>query len=102
MHISLSPVRMTTALVAVIKGDVLVLNGEAFDFSPLPEGAVLPAAAMGSAWFAGPVERIGGALHLSLILPHGANAPAQTRFPSPVTAGDGPVDLPPHDMETDA
>jgi len=102
MHVSLSPVRMDMALEASIKGDVLILNGEVFDFSPMPEGAVLPTSAMGSAWFAGPVERVGGVLYLSLILPHGANAPEQTRFPVPITAGDGPVDLPPHDMETDA
>jgi hypothetical protein len=76
-------------------GDTLVVNGEVFDFAPLPEGGLLPAEAIASAWFSGPVQRLGGALHLSLVLPHGADAPDALRFPQPVLAdSDGPITLP--------
>jgi hypothetical protein len=57
----------------------------------------LPRAAVTCAWLASDIERIDGALHLTLILPHGANAPRDTLFPTPLhLATDGPVDLPPY------
>jgi hypothetical protein len=99
MRITFSPVRRELALRLHRVGDVLTLNGEIFDFSPLPEGALLPAEAIDSEWFIGPVERIDGELHLRLILPHGSRAPGETRFPAPVTVtADGPVPLPPFDL----
>ena len=95
MQITLIPVRMTGALTIDRQGDVLTINGEAFDFSPLPEGAVLPRAAVTCDWLASDVLRLGGQLQLSLILPHGPDASAATRFPAPLTlTADGPVDLP--------
>lgn len=100
MKITLSPQRRTDTLTVSRSGDTLTINGETFDFSPLPEGATLPQEAIGSDWFAGPVERVGGVLHVALVLPHGANAPEQTRFPAPITlTGDGPVALPPYETE---
>lgn len=59
MHIILSPQNREDRLALHCDGDVLTVNGEAFDFGPLPEGGTLPAAAIASAWFAGPVTRIG-------------------------------------------
>lgn len=101
MNITLSPQFCPTPLVVERLGDTLMLNGVAFDFGPLPEGAELPAEAIGSDWFTGTVQRIGGALHLTLILPHGANAPEATRFPVPlVLTDDGPVVLPAFDEQT--
>lgn len=98
MRINLSPVRLDEELVVDREGDVLYLNGQEFDFSPLPDGATLPGEAIDSTWFAGPVERIDGELHLTLVLPHGANAPQETRFPEPLTVqDDGPLGLPVHD-----
>jgi hypothetical protein len=95
MKISFSPVRRDEQLELHRAGDVLTINGEAFDFGPLPEGATLPAEAIDSDWFAGPVERIDGELHLTLVLPHGPQAPEATRFPAPLDlGGDGPVDVP--------
>jgi hypothetical protein len=100
MQITLSPARRDARLDLSRNGDTLTINGEAFDFSPLPEGATLPAEAIASDWFAGPVERIDGVLHVALILSHGANAPEKTLFPAPlILAGDGPVSLPPFDAE---
>lgn len=95
MEITFQPVRHDGELVLERAGDCLTVNGEPFDFAPLPEGDTLPADAVACPWFAGPVRREGGRLFLSLILPHGPGAPAARRFPAPVSvAGDGPVPLP--------
>lgn len=95
MIINLSPVRRDDELIAVKRGDALTINGLELDFSQLPEGATLPVEAIDCQWIAGPVERIEGELHLSLILPHGSNPPQSVAFPEPlVVAQDGPVELP--------
>jgi hypothetical protein len=99
MRITFSPTRRDDRLVLIKSGDVLTINGEAFDFSALPEGNTLPRDAVACEWLAGDVERIEGVIHLALILPHGAQAPQQTRFPVPIIAGDGPVALPPYDAD---
>jgi hypothetical protein len=100
MQITFSPMRRDGPLELSRSGDTLLVNGEAFDFSPLPEGATLPRAAIASDLFAGPVERADGTLSLTLVLPHGARAPQETLFPAPLTlTGDGPVSLPPFDTE---
>lgn len=95
MYINLSPVRLDETLTATRAGDVLILNGEAFDFGPLPDGATLPAEAIGSDWIIGPVERINGELHLTLRLPHGPNPSSAVAFPQPIhVTADGQVELP--------
>jgi hypothetical protein len=95
MHITLSPVRLDETLTVSRSGDVLTLNGEPFDFGPLPEGATLPAEAIGSEWIVGPVSRIDGDLHLTLRLPHGPNPSQAVAFPRPlVVMVDGEIDLP--------
>jgi hypothetical protein len=103
MILTFQPVRMDEALTASVAGDVLTLNGVALDFGPLPAGATLPRAAIASPWIAGDVTCDGaGVLTVPLILPHGANAPEATRFPAPITAGNGPVALPVHSIEETA
>lgn len=95
MQINLSPVRSDETLTVSRTGDVLTINGEVFDFTQLPEGATLPAEAIGSDHFPGPVERINGVLHLTLRLPHGPNAPKHVAFPEPIhVTQDGPLALP--------
>ena len=95
MKLTFTPMRRDDRLELHRTGDVLTINGEAFDFGPLPEGATLPREAIDSDWFAGPVERIGGVLHVSLILPHGPHAPDATRVPAPLEIeGDGSVVVP--------
>lgn len=99
MKINLSPVRMDETLVVARSGDVLYINGEACDLGPLLEGATLPASAIDSKWFTGQVDRENGELKLTLILPHGPNAPESTRFPQPITVvSDGLVELPVYDV----
>ena len=97
MKITLSPLRANTPLTASRDGDTLTINGETFDFSPLEEGETLPADAIESGWITGDVTRTDGALHITLRLPHGANAPEETRFPEPIIdPPDGEIALPPH------
>ena len=95
MQIKLSPQRRDDTLTASKSGAVLTLNGEAFDFGPLPEGATLPAEAIDSDWIVGPVSRIDGELHLTLRLPQGANPSRAVAFPEPIhVTEDGPIPLP--------
>lgn len=95
MKITLSPQRRDDSISVIKSGDALTINGEAFDFSSIPEGATLPADAIDSDFFSGPVERINGELQINLILPHGANASEAARFPDPITVTtDGPINLP--------
>ncbi|MDG1129692.1 MAG: hypothetical protein P8N68_11355 [Paracoccaceae bacterium] len=84
MNITLVPQRRERPRVAEKSGDVLILNGEAFDFAPLQEGDVLPSDAIASDLFAGSVSRLDGALHLVLVLPFGATAFEDARFPLPL------------------
>ena len=101
MKIKLSPVRMDSEpLVTSVAGDVITINGIAYDLSPLGVGEELPAEAP----FVGSIIRDAeGVIHLTLQLPHGANAPEETRFPDAysepmdITGGDVPV--PPYDVE---
>ena len=96
MIIHLSPVRGDHRYTLARSADVLTLDCIGFDFGALAEGDTLPPEAVGSPWFAGPVTRVDGRLHLTLILPHGPDAPHETRFPLPLTLdADGPVALPP-------
>lgn len=96
MRINLSPQMRDDSLTVSISGDVLTVNGEAFDFTPLPEGATLPRDAVDSEWFSGPVSRTGGQIELTLLFPYkNGNASTNVTFPKPiVTTGDGPVLLP--------
>ncbi len=81
MQIDFTPVRTDAALTHVVDGDVLTLNGEAFDFSEVPEGAVLPREAVACSWLASDVTRRQGEICLTLIRPHGPEADAAERFP---------------------
>ena len=100
MKIKLSPVRCDEQLSASVVGDAITLNGIKFDFSQLSAGDTLPKSAVYCQWIASDVERIGDEIYLTLILPHGANAPHETRFPTAysefMTVTDGEVPLPPY------
>lgn len=102
MLINFSPVRMDEELIMDREGDMVMLNGVEFDFSQLPEGATLPREAIDSPWFAGPVERIDGELVMTIVLPHGPNAPESTRFPQSIDMRyDGSVPLPEFDRPSE-
>jgi hypothetical protein len=96
MKITLSPMRGDAPVMLEKSADVLVVNGERFDFGPVGEGDVLPRDAVSGNWLASDVTRRNGTLHLAVVLPHGRCAPSETRFPAPVhVTQDGPVPLPP-------
>ncbi|SEN77197.1 hypothetical protein SAMN04488103_107183 [Gemmobacter aquatilis] len=106
MQITLTPMRCDEALSLHRAGDVLTINGTAYDFTPLAEGAVLPRAAVACPWLASDVKRNGGVIHLTLILPHGPipwPAPPEAEVvihPAPIhVTEDGPVALPSYTPE---
>ncbi|MCJ7874811.1 hypothetical protein [Phaeobacter sp. J2-8] len=76
MQITFSPMRSDARLVLSRVGDVLTLNGEAFDFSQLPEGATLPRAAVASDWLGSDVTRRAGKLCLTSDFAPWAGCPA--------------------------
>ncbi|MCV0348445.1 MAG: hypothetical protein K5863_00080 [Nitratireductor sp.] len=78
MHIVLSPQWRTEPLQVTKQGDVLTINGEAFDFSSLPEGAEIADVPSEFVVCAAehPVERVGGKIFIALIRPYGAKSPA--------------------------
>jgi len=95
MRITLSPQVRGDTLNVVRHGDALTINGRVFDFSPLPDGATLPAEAIDCEYIAGPVERVDGQLRLTLLLPITSNASEAARFPEPIIdPADGPLELP--------
>jgi len=95
MKISLSPQRRDDALTVVKAGDTLTINDAVYDFSVIPDGATLPAAATDCPFIAGPVERVAGDLQLTLILPLAGGASEAARFPQPlIDPTDGTVELP--------
>ncbi|RVG94830.1 hypothetical protein CN221_14730 [Sinorhizobium meliloti] len=95
MHIRLSPQRRDDALNVAKAGDVLTINGAPFDFSALPDGAVIRAGEIPCDWIVGPVERVAGELRLTLILPHGPSPSQAVAFPALIIdPPDGPLALP--------
>lgn len=98
MKISLSPIVSDKKLALSLfkgDGDLITVNGEAFDFSPLPDGATLTADEIDSEYFVGNVERVNGDLQFTLLFPISENASRAACFPEPiVNPPEGTVDLP--------
>lgn len=93
MRISLSPVRSDEALTVEKAGDILTINGEAFDFTSIPDGGEVREVPCN--WVVGPVGRVEGAIHITLLLPHGQNPSHAVAFPAAITdAVDGVISLP--------
>jgi len=101
VNIQLIPTRSDTQQpILLVTGDTLTINGEAFDFSQVNDGDTLPADAVGSDFVVGDVTREAGVLTVPLLLPHGARAPNETRFPVDINASDGLVRLPSYNGES--
>lgn len=95
MKINLIPVGRPETLEVIRSGDLLTINGEDFDFSPIGEGDTLPATAITSTWFMDKVERLNGELELTLILPLPSNYSQEQAFPAPLeNVPNGPVAFP--------
>ncbi|UGL61417.1 hypothetical protein [Xanthomonas phage DMF5-T1] len=81
MYINWSPQRCDKTLLVSKVGDMVIVNGEEFDFGPLQEGDVLPLSAVGSEYFTSDISRVDGELHIGLLLPHGPEASQAQLFP---------------------
>ncbi|UZJ58188.1 hypothetical protein OKW98_16420 [Pseudomonas sp. KU26590] len=95
MVINLSPQRLDATLEVFRSGSVLIINGEAFDFTPMADGDTLPAEAISCDWIIGDVHNVDGELELTLLLPLPENYSQAQAFPLPLLdVPDGPVKLP--------
>jgi len=95
MKISFSPILSDRRLTVHKAGESLTINNVLLDFSAVPEGATLPSGAIECEFILGPVERIGGQIHLTLLLPHADGASESALFPDPIIdPADGPLELP--------
>lgn len=95
MKISLSPQRRDDKLTVEKTGDRLRINGELFNFGPLPDGATIPAGVTPCDWIVGPVSRVNGEINLTLVLPTGPTPSNAVAFPSPIESpADGIIALP--------
>jgi hypothetical protein len=78
-----------------VAGDVLTINGAAFDFGALPDGATLPRAAVDCDWLASDVERIDGVVQATVIAHLDDTAALdQPEAPWMINTTDGPLILP--------
>jgi len=99
VHLTLSPqmgLPGQPEMTIHVAGDVITLDGEAFDLSPVPEG--------GEGWpdettssetpFIGPIRRIGGVIHAALIVRLGETAADDQDGPWVIENAGGDVTIP--------
>lgn len=95
MIIKLSPQRRDDTLTVIRSGSALIVNGETFDLSRMDDGDTMPQGAISSDWFAGDVEKSGGELTVTLLLPLPSNFSHEQAFPVDlINVPDGVVVLP--------
>lgn len=95
MKISLSPIRSDENLTVEKNGDRLRINGELFNFNPIPDGGDLDASLTNCEWVVGLISRVNGEIELTLRLPHGPNPSNSVAFPEPLeNVPDGIVNIP--------
>lgn len=100
MRITFSPQRRDDKLIVSKDGDKLTINGDVYDFSVIPDGAMLPAEAIPGEFIVGPVIRINGEIEITLLLPHGPNPPQSVAFPKDIVIiQDGDIPIPSHFYE---
>lgn len=103
MKIFFSPqCRPDTLTLEKSETDRLRINGELFNFDPLPDGGIIPAGAVPCEWIVGPVERIAGEVYLTVILPHGNSPLAAVAYPAPISVtAPGLIAIPGEEEQTD-
>lgn len=99
IHIQLVAFLGDLDIAASVKGSVLTINGEDFDFGPLNEGERLPYSAIASPFFVPGtyVERKNKDLYVSLYFPVLAESPEDVRNPQTpivVSVNSGKVNFP--------
>ncbi len=97
--IELSPCVMlpgdTATLSLSVAGDVITINGEDLDLSPLEIGDILPASAINHPLIERDIACTADGIEITFIFPLGPGAPEAARFPAPIImTDDGPVPLP--------
>ncbi|MBN8291015.1 hypothetical protein JI664_03465 [Rhodobacter sp. NTK016B] len=105
MHLILSPIRGLPGQVETVisvAGDVLIIDGVAYDLAPVPEGG-RATPAPGDHPFVGPITREGGVIHATIrVVLDDTAAPDQLASPWAVTVADGPVTIPADRIEEPA
>lgn len=91
MRIQLNPQRSDATLAISVSGGTIVVNGMAYDLSPLTEGQSI-------SFGVGSAKRDGG-ITVSLPLPYPHNPSIDPMQVYEVEAADGPVAVPGHDAE---
>lgn len=84
MIIKLSPQVSTKTLSVSRNNDIFTINGEIFDFTPLSEGAILPADAINCDYIFEPVKRVNGELEITFLFPISSEASEEALFPQPI------------------
>ena len=96
MRITLSPTRNETRLTLERKGSTLVFNGDEVDLRTYRSEET------SHDWIVDQPTKVGKEWQVQIRLPHGPNAPDETKFPAPLSViEDGPVSLPPYEVSTD-
>lgn len=95
MNITLTPQVRPDSLTLSKSGDTLTINGDAFDFSFIEEGDVLPQEAVECPLLASDVTRTDGVLVLTLLLPIKNTSRDAAKFPTSIlNAPDGDIEVP--------
>lgn len=81
-------------LTVKVKGFVLTVNGEVFDFSPLQDGDTLHPDAVESLYFTDHITRIGDDLSVGLLMPYRFTDDKDITFPEDVSVKTGIVKVP--------
>jgi hypothetical protein len=104
INLKRSPSSSPVTLDVSSEGDVLTINGEAFDFSTLEEGGKIEAVDVPSEYIISDVTRINGVVELTMIAPYLGEGTQEERFPTPYTPSSGvrgePVVLDPSKIKT--
>lgn len=96
LTINLSPVRKDCNPTSMsITGTILTINGIEYDLSLLEDQAIAEHEILGT------VSRTGDSYECTVVLPHGYNAPTETRFPAPIVLHyyNGIINLPPYEIK---
>lgn len=96
INIKFSPTRSDDMdlLTVKVKGYVLTVNGEVFDFSPLQDGDSLHPDAVESLYFTGNISRTGDDLNVGLLMPYRFTDDQSITFPADVSVKTGSVKVP--------
>jgi len=100
MKLILYPQRRDDELSLSLNGERLTISGDVLDLSTIPDGATVPMEAIDNPFICGPIERIDGELHVSLLLPRATpfgvfDEEGTMRQPFEVTVTqDGEISLP--------